>query len=129
VKLWISHGSEHSMNLVMVGRFSEVQDATDAARFIDELTNQVSDEGRGGQAPDRFSDQVLDLLRASNIYTIAPMELEQLGYEFRVEARGTDVVITTDEVEVSALLKILLDKGARIEVYSAHQHPNTGYGR
>jgi len=50
------------------------------------------------------------------------------------EAEMTDlpdnsVPRSTDEIEVSALLKILLDKGARVEVYSAHVYPDTEYGR
>ena len=31
--------------------------------------------------------------------------------------------------DVSAFLKVLLDKGARVEVYSAHDYPDTAHGR
>ncbi|EUA59807.1 hypothetical protein I550_2955 [Mycobacterium intracellulare 1956] len=34
-------------------------------------------------------------------------------------------MITTDESDVQALLKVLLDGGARVEVYSAHDYPDT----
>ena len=45
------------------------------------------------------------------------------------EVKSNEIILTTDEIEVSAFLKILFDKGARIEVYSAHSHPDTGHGR
>ena len=129
MKIWTSFGSEHSMNLVMIGRFREVQDASEAKRVIDELTNQVNEDCGDDRESDRFSDELLELLQVSRISSVSRNELDQHAYDVHVEARGTDVVITTDEVDVSALLKILLEKGARIEVYSAHEYPDTGLGR
>jgi hypothetical protein len=46
-----------------------------------------------------------------------------------VRRDGSSIVVTTDETDVQALLKVLLDKGARIEVYSAHDYPGTGHSR
>jgi hypothetical protein len=43
----------------------------------------------------------------------------------RVETKGNDIVLTTEEIEVSAFLKVLIDHGARVEVYSAHDYPDT----
>jgi hypothetical protein len=38
--------------------------------------------------------------------------------------KGAKVVINTDEIEVSAFLKLLIDNGAKVEVYSAHDYPD-----
>jgi len=46
-----------------------------------------------------------------------------------VKVEGSKMILTTDEVDISAFLKVMLDSGARIEVYSAHDYPDTEYGR
>jgi hypothetical protein len=134
MKFWNEYGSEHSMNLVMIGHFKEVRDAEKTRELIDRLTGRVIAEpevyqSEAGLRPRRFSDSMLELLRASELYTIGPAELEQFGYDAHVRVEGSKVVLTTDEADVSAFLKVLLEKGARIEVYSAHDHPGTGHGR
>jgi hypothetical protein len=70
---------------------------------------------------------MLTLLRAADLYSLGPSELEQFSYDATVKVKGSEVIVKTDEVDVSAFLKVLLDKGARIEVYSAHEYPDTGY--
>lgn len=134
MKVWYGFGSEHSMNLVMIGRFKEVDDATKAKEIIDLITEQVrADEQAGlmmiGGEADRYTDGMLNLLRNANVYSIGPAELEQFAYDVRIKVKNNEVVLTTEEIEVSAFLKVLLDKGARVEVYSAHTYPGTGYGR
>jgi hypothetical protein len=134
MKIWYGFGSEHSANLVMIGRFNEARDAQKVKELIDRLIKQVSAEPevcRWDTAPQdrRFSNTMFELLSASNVYSLGPAELEQFTYDINVNVKGNEVVVTTDEIEVSAFLKILIDKGARIEVYSAHDYPGTGYGR
>jgi len=134
MKVWTGYGSEHSRNLVMIGHFREARDAEKAKELIDRLTEQVLAEpdvyrSDASLEEHRFSEAVLELLRASNLYSLGPAELEQFSYDASARVEGSDVVVTTDEVEVSAFLKLLLDKGARVEVYSAHDYPDTEYGR
>jgi hypothetical protein len=41
-----------------------------------------------------------------------------------VERSGADLVLRTEEVDVAGFLKIMIDGGAKVEVYSAHVHPD-----
>lgn len=134
MKIWYQHGSEHSANLVMIGHFEEASVAAEAKEIIDEISNQVAaDQASGaliiGSPPASYGQEMLDLLVRRNISSIGPQELEQFAYELKVEVEGNDVVVTTDEIDISALLKVLFQRGARIEIYSAHDHPDTGHGR
>ena len=134
MKIWYQHGSEHSANLVMIGRFADAMEATRAKEIIDQLTRQVSadhDEGTIvlGSPSERYSNEMLSLLGRLNIMSIGSLELEQFLYDVRVEVEGSNLILTTDEIDISAFLKVMLDEGARIEVYSAHNHPDTEYGR
>jgi hypothetical protein len=134
MKVWYQHGSEHSANLVMIGHFENVAEATKAKEIIDTLTNQVREEEASGtrvlgQPSERYSNTMLDLLGKINVASIGPQELEQFLYEVNVSVEGSKIIFTTEEIEISAFLKVLFDQGARIEVFSAHNHPDSGYGR
>lgn len=117
------------MNLVMIGYFKEAHDAEKAKELLDRLTEQVRAEPEAYQsanAPEgrRFSDAMMELMRESELYIVGSSELEQFAYDVSVRAEGSKVVVTTEEVDVSAFLKVLLEKGARVEVYSAHDYPS-----
>lgn len=134
MKVWYGYGTEHSMNLVMIGRFKDATAAERAHTVIKEFTTALQAEEKAGrltigEPDDRFSDEVLKLLSDLNIHSIGPRELEQFLYDLTMRRDGDSIVVTTDETDVQALLKVLLDKGARIEMYSAHDHPGTGHGR
>lgn len=134
MKIWYQHGSEHSANLVMIGHFENVADATKAKAIIDALTKQVREEESSGtrtigRPSDRYGDAMLDLLGKLDIASIGPSELEQFAYEVNIKAQGNDLVLTTEELDISAFLKVMFLKGARVEVYSAHDYPDTAHGR
>ncbi len=122
------------MNLVMIGHFKEAKDASEAMETIEKFTKQVSkdvDDGfiQFGGRNDRYSEGMLALFVNSKVHSIGPSEVEQFAMEITSKEKGNDVVITTDESEVSAFLKLLVDLGAKVEVFSAHFHKGTGYGR
>ena len=134
MKIWCQYGSEHSANLVMIGHFEDAIEATKAREIIDALTDQVArDQESGalviGKPSGRYGKEMLDLLSKLNVASIGPAELEQFAYDVDVNVEGSDVAVTTEEIDVSAFLKVLFYCGARIEVYSAHNHPGTDYGR
>lgn len=134
MKVWYGHGSEHSMNLVMIGRFKDAGDAAKAKQIIEWLTEQVNADVEAGLMEigvpaDHYPDGVFDLLGKVNVHCISPAELEQFAYDVTIKVEDNEVIVTTNEIDVSAFLKVLLDKGARVEVYSAHHYPGTGYGR
>lgn len=134
MKIWYQHGSEHSANLVMIGHFEKATDATKVIEIVNALTKQVAaDHEKGeialGSGTQKYGKDMLDLLGRLNIMSIGPNELEQFLYDVSVKADGSKVILTTDEIDVSAFLKIMFDQGARIEVYSAHDHCDTDHGR
>jgi len=129
MKIWNSYGSEHSANLVMIGTFKDVPSAKRAKEIIDKITEFMMDSDDDHEDTDRYSDSALALLSSLNTASLRPAELAQFRYDISSEQKGDKVVITTDEYDVSGFLKILIDEGARVEVYSAHLHPDTGLGR
>ena len=134
MKIWYEHGSEHSANLVMIGHFEEATEATKAKEIIDALMAQVEKEQENGTlvlgSPlDRYGSEMLDLLGRLEVASIGPGELEQFAYEVNVEVDDKSVVVTTEELDIAAFMKVLFLRGARVEIYSAHDHAGTGHGR
>ncbi len=61
-----------------------------------------------GNRNDRYSDNMLALLTKLNLHSIGPGEMEQFAMDINSETKGNDVVVTTDESDVSAFLKLLI---------------------
>ena len=129
MKIWHGYGSEHSMNLVMIGHFKSSADAKKTQELIEQLSEGLSDKIGFGTPHDRFSDDVLDLLRETNCYILSPPELEHFLYDTRVQVEGNKIILTTEESDVSAFFKLMITKGAKVEIYSAHDYPDSKYGR
>ncbi|ANV88915.1 DUF6375 family protein [Picosynechococcus sp. PCC 7117] len=129
MKIWHSYGSEHSMNLVMIGQFKSVDDARKTKQIIDQLTEKLAEKIEVGRTQNRFEDEVLALLEDANIYTLSPLELEQFLYDVSTRIEEDKLILTTDESEVSAFMKLMIDRGAKIEIFSAHNYPDAEYSR
>ncbi|TRC87672.1 hypothetical protein FJV80_13145 [Mesorhizobium sp. WSM4310] len=129
MKVWIGYGSEHSANLVIIGKFESAGAAKSTLDTLTEATNiALADEAAGrlkaGEVTKNFSKDQLEFYQRTNL----ALDPEQLLYEFHARVEGDRVVITTEESEINSLLKALLHGGAKIEVYSAHDHGGP-YGR
>ncbi len=129
MKVWHGYGTEHSMNLVMIGRFNEATEAETALDVIKQaiaLVQTEENEGRlvVGDPVDRYSDEMLRAVGELRMHNIGPRELEQFLYDVTVDRHGDKIVFRTDEVEVQAFVKLLLTHGAKVEMFSAHDYPD-----
>lgn len=129
MKIWNGYGSEHSMNLVLIGRFKRTQDAEQVEKDIDKLRTQASKDDShsipfGEPEDQRFSDDMLSLLRSLKLNTLSPADLGQLVSEHHLSREGDRITVTTDEAEVSAFVKLFIEAGAKVEVFSAHDYPS-----
>lgn len=120
MKIWNAYGSEHSMNLVMIGRFKDAGAAEAAKDAIEELQQYFMEQEPDGET---YSREVIELLGKLQVHTIGSAELDQFRYEFSINTAQEKVIIKTDEVDVSALWKVLIDRGAKVEMFSAHDYP------
>lgn len=129
MKIWHGFGSEHSMNLVMIGYFKSVEDAEETQKLIDQLSEGLRGKVDVGKYTDRYSEEVMEILKETNCYNLGPSELEQFQYDIRTQLNKDKIIITTDESDVSAFFKLMISNGAKIELYSAHDYPDAEYAR
>jgi hypothetical protein len=57
------------------------------------------------------------------VSSIPPSQLEQFLLDVRPEVKGDKIVIRTDESELAAFLTVMIDQGARVEIFCAHFFP------
>ncbi|TQV64418.1 MAG: hypothetical protein FNT29_05105 [Halothiobacillaceae bacterium] len=129
MRIWNGYGSEHSMNLVLIGRFKRAQDADKVEKDIDKLSAQALKDDSysisfAGPEDHRFSDDMLSLLRSLNLYSLGPADLGQLVSDHHLSREGDQITVTTDEAEVSAFVKLFIEAGAKVEVFSSHDYPS-----
>ncbi len=129
MKIWTSYGSEHSMNLVMIGTFKTVEDATQVKELADRLTELLSNKVDLGGKTTRFPDEVKEVLWKEKVYSLSTQEIEHFSYDHWIDQEEEKLIFKTEESELSAFLKLFLDKGAKVEVYSAHDFPDEVHGR
>lgn len=129
MKFWNSYGSEHSNNLVIIGHFKTSAEADEAHDAIEQIKKHLSDTNECYDDGRRFSKPLRDLLMTLEVHTLVPREIDQFNYDARAKLKDDQIVVTTDESDFSAFLKILIEFDARVEVYSAHTYPGTGEGR
>lgn len=127
MKIWNGYGSEHSMNLVLIGRFKRAKDAEKVENDIGKLNAQATKDDSHSisfSAPEyqRFSIDMLSLLSRLNLNTLGPADLGQLISEYQLRREGNCITVTTDEAEVSAFVKLFVEAGAKVEVFSAHDY-------
>jgi hypothetical protein len=133
MKLWRSFGSEHSSNIVMIGAFKSEDDAKKIEKLFQELHQVATDEHAAGRLKDdwsntRYSEPLLKFLSERNISDLGYNDAAIFLYEYHLSRDGSRLVLTTEEGELNAFIKLMMKGGAKIELYSAHDYPGK-YGR
>lgn len=125
MKIWNSYGAEHSSNLVMIGTFKQASDAEEVKELIDSLFDNLRNLIDLDFNKDRYDDEVRNFLTSKNVYNLSPQDLCQFLFDISVDLQGNEIRVTTDEEDVSGIQKLMIHNGARVEVFSAHDYPES----
>ena len=69
MKIWQGYGAEHSLNLVIVGEFKDVEKAENFEQLVSTISSFLcSDESNFDVDADRYGDEVLEFLRKQNLF-------------------------------------------------------------
>lgn len=128
MKIWYGFGTEHSANLVIVGKFKTAADAQAAETFINQWT-ELAREHEPDPNETKFGKEFLDFFMANNFSWANHGDSHSLTYDFDLNREGSNLIVKTEETEFGAFMKAMLHGGARIETYSAHDYKDTPYSR
>lgn len=132
MKIWHSYGSEHSMDLVLIGTFETISGVEAAIERMDAL--KVLAEAEWSDDHWRHQDELMpstltDRLRELELYEMGRSDVDIYAYEHSIERDGSTIRIGTEESEVQGFLKVLIHLGARVEVFSRHNWNEDGTPR
>ena len=117
MKIWRAYGSEHSMNLVMIGHFTSVSDAKKTQRLIERFSERLSDVIDVEHTPDRYGDDILEVMREVGCYILSPTELENFRTPKTMRLKGRQITLEIAAMAASGFVKIMVEKGAKVEVF------------
>lgn len=120
MKIWKSFSCEHSAKLRIIGKFKSAKDAQEAAESFNRLLKVEEREPKGDRI---YSDEIAEVCREYNLGWLSEHDPQQLDFFDEIKAIGDRIEVKTDEVEIQVLLKVLLQRGARVELYSGHAYP------
>ena len=121
MKTWVSYGAEHSMNLVIIGRFKTVADAEEFKNEAETLISFLSKYADVLYKTDRFDPEIRDYLFENNINYLMPQQLEQFIYSLDIEHEGRNIRIKSDD-DINGFISMMIHHGAKIEIFSAHDY-------
>ena len=122
------------MNLVMIGTFKTLEAAEEAHALIQHC-REVFESGtvevlRAWDTPlkQRFTGEQLDFLEKIDLFYLTQHEFEQFADDVSVELKNGKLVLWTDEVDVSAYMKVILKFDGKVEVFSRDDYPEAADG-
>lgn len=120
------------MDLVLIGRFETVSGAEAAMERMEALKvlaeAEWSDDDWRRQ-DERMTDSLRDELTKLKLYELGRPDVDIYAFEHSIKRDGASVRIWTEESEVQGFLKVLINLGARVEVFSRHNWNEDGTPR
>jgi hypothetical protein len=130
MKVWHGYGSEHSANIVMIGEFKSEQDAERVYHLIETLRESAgSDLSENvidfGGRNEEFSSATEARLRELKLYGMSPSDIADFALvNTSIDKSGAVLRFRTDDVDIGGFVKLMVDHGAKVHVYSAHSYPD-----
>ncbi|WP_406360791.1 DUF6375 family protein [Streptomyces sp. NBC_00715] len=124
MRIWNGYGSEHSMDLVLIGRFQTVTGAKAAEERMEALKALAEDAWSDDdwQSPgERMPRELGEALAEMKLYDMGRYDVDVFALDHTVTRIGETVRIWTDESDVQGFLKALLHYGAKIEIFSRYE--------
>lgn len=121
MKIWNSYGTEHSLNLVIIGKFVDESKAKEFDALVSEITSFLSGNESFEMESTKYDSETLDFLMKKNIASLSPEQLGHFVLDVDVEQDGNQVRISSDD-DVNAFISLLIHQGAKVEVFSRHHH-------
>lgn len=131
MRIWHSYGSEHSMDLVLIGTFEKVSDADAAVERMERLRELAEQEWSDDtwERHERMPSSLLEALTQMKLWDMGRTDVDIYAYDHKVTREGNRVRVWTEESEIQGFIKVLIDLGARVEVFSRHHWNDDGTPR
>jgi len=125
MKIWTAFSGDFTGLMKIIGNFKSAEDASVAADAFNAML-AVKDKTVKGTGKDaEVSDELRQVL---NKHALPSFSSEHDLAEFEaytaVQSEGNKIVTEQNGLELEALLKVLVSKGAKIELYRLKDYPD-----
>lgn len=122
MKIWFNYGSEHSLNIVLIGHFKKAVDAKAFEQDLENLKQFLQENPKYEFNILNFDSSTKEYLAKEQIAFLSPEQLDQiLSYEV-LKRDGAKIEVTSDEL-LDGLVSWMIMKGAKVEIFSLHDYP------
>lgn len=131
MKIWHGYGSDHSASLVMIGEFKTVEDAERVYDLINTLSENAQSDLASGiinhwAKNERFSEETEGTLRELKLYNLSPSDIADFAnLNPSIEKQNNVLRLRSDDIDIGAFVKLMVDQGAKVQVYSSHNYPES----
>ena len=131
MKIWYGYGSDHSAKLVMIGEFKTEEDAARIYELINTLLQHASSDAAEEVIDhwtknERFSEDTEKRLRELQLYYVSPSDIADFAFaDISMDKSANVLQFWTDDVDIGGFVKLLVNSGAKVQVYSAHHYQDT----
>jgi hypothetical protein len=114
----------------MIGEFKTEEDANRAYELINQLREAANSDQREEivryfERNERFSKDTEQLLRKHQLHDISPDDIADLAFvDMHIKLSQTKIHCQTDDTDLGGFIKLMVDQGAKVQVYSAHEYPD-----
>lgn len=131
MRIWHGYGSEHSMDLVLVGTFETVsgaEAAADAMKALKALAEAGWSDDDWRRRDERMPPALAEELAGLSLYDMGRADVDLYAFDHSVEHKESESVVRvrTEESDVQGFLKVLLGFGAKVQVFSRHNWNDDG---
>ncbi|QGZ47422.1 hypothetical protein GPZ77_02500 [Streptomyces sp. QHH-9511] len=123
MRIWNGYGSEHSMNLILIGQFQTVAEAravTERMKALEALAEAEWSDDDWRSRDERMPPEISKALYDMQLYDMGRSDVDAYALDHRVTRDGEKIRIWTDDTEIQGFLKVLLHHGAKVEIFSRH---------
>lgn len=124
MKVWKSYGAEHSLNLVIIGRFRDVGEAQQFKELAETIEEFLRNTESFDVEADRFPDEILNFLSEKKVFFLTPQQLGHFLYDNSMTIEGNALKVTSDD-DLHGFITAMIHYGAKVEVFSAHDYPES----
>ncbi|MBR7828877.1 hypothetical protein KDK95_21385 [Actinospica sp. MGRD01-02] len=120
------------MDLVLIGTFetaSGAEAAEERMKALKTLAEAEWSDDAWHSSVERMPEAIVDELIKLNLPTMGRYDVDNYAFEHSVERDATIVRIATEESEIQGFLKVMLQLGARVQVFSRHEWNEDGTPR
>jgi len=124
MKIWVSFSGDFTGLMKIIGTFKSAEDASATAGAFNAMLGVKDKTVKETEKGTEFSDELTQVFEKHALPRFSSGDLAEFEKYTAVQSEGNKIVTEQRGLELEALLKVLVTKKAKIELYRLTDYPN-----